>query len=650
VKRIKFTYQLLIFLGYLGISYFVQRDIISSYPHHIHAWAHTDHYALSQGFIDNNFDFFHPQTHTANKQFPSKENPAKQTRITSSDFPAVQFLAAVWMKISGNESPIVYRLWMLIIACIGLLYLFKIAYHFSSNYLVSIVLPLVLLFNPIYLDYQVGFLPSMAAMSLLFIGLYFYLLHKENGEPKKLIIAVFWLSLATAIRTPFAIPLIAILATEGLSFLRKMTSFKSLLIILAGFLLPVSYFFYNQHLRAVYGSIFLGRPLPARNLEEFESNLLEASANWFNHYLSDIHWVIAVYLFLALPTVLIIRQNIPTRYKSLIQLTCIYGMGVMAYLVLMSQQMVHHDYYALDTFLPLFYVVAIVSISIFVKQANSAYFFSLVLVVMGMITVPNTLETLAERRSPGSSQPYSMMLEDYSHLNEFLGRNNIDPTTEIMVIDNLAPNMPFVMSDYRGTNIMELSHFNAGEILSWDYDYIVIRDDNYYNDILGMDHDIMAKTNLIDYGFGLFLLKNNPNTQPGKSLNEWLDFDPNQPSKIVEHYENISDISLDENALGTCDTEFALTYRDTLSKDNYKLMKFECNLQKTQDTEALWHIHIRNDKEELFNEYVQIPSTPTTMVREIILPRDLNTWYISSYLYNPNNNTIHYQDFRVKYY
>ncbi len=620
--------------------------MIREFPHHIHAWAHVDHYALSKGFLNNNFDFFHPETLTANKQFPSSKHPKKLTPITSVDFPIVQFTAAVVMKISGNEEPVVYRVLMLLLASLGLLYLFKIGYFFSQQSILSILLPMVLIFSPVYLDYQIGFLPTIAAMSCLFAGIYHFLVYQRETSQKQLIISVIWLSLAAAIRLPFAIPLIAILGHQFLLILKKKSSIKTILIIGCGLVLPVLYFFYNQYLRAEYGSLFLGSPLYARNLEELISNFTEACQNWHFHYFHPLQWAILLTALVALPVGRVLIQKLPSQLKQLVDIALICGLGVFLYMILMSRQLVHHDYYALDTFIPFLIIVGIIGINHFVKITRTPYFFSFVFLFVLIYILPKNIDLLNERRSVDYSQPYTQMYENYSHLEELLDRNKITPSTPLLVLDPMAPNMPFLLSNFQGANVMRFKHQSFEEFMNSSYGYVILRSSLFYSDFWKINNKILQKTQLVDYGFGIFLLK--VETTASKNVFDWLEINPEQPMK-VSTLEAVQDVEVVKDS-GTCNSEFGVTYRDTLHGEQFRLASFSFKLKKEQNTEALWHLHIYSDQEELFNEYLQIKTTSETFEREIIIPNDLNTWYISSYLYNPNNNTIHYQDFEVKYY
>jgi len=95
--KIPFKHILIILL--LGtVSLFLHRKEINDFPQHIHAWAQSDYYAISLGFIDNGFDFFHPQTYTQNPQFPDGFLTPKENGITSADFPIHTYSVALLMK------------------------------------------------------------------------------------------------------------------------------------------------------------------------------------------------------------------------------------------------------------------------------------------------------------------------------------------------------------------------------------------------------------------------------------------------------------------------------------------------------------------------------------------------------------------------
>lgn len=642
LKQTKLIYQLTTYFLYLGLGILIQNKFIHEFPHHIHAWAHCDHLALSHGFLENDFDFFHPETYTSYKQFQAEKDPNKLTNVTSTDFPLIQYTAGIWMKIFGTKEAYIYRLWMLLISCVGLLFLFKISYHFCSNYVVSFILPTLLSFSPLYLDYQIGFLPSMAGLSMTYAGIYYYIKHLHKTQTKWLIYSISILSVASAIRLPFSIALIGILLNELLTFKRT-----NLLICLAGMVLPVLYFFFNSHLRYEYGSIFLGSPLYARNLEELRSNFSEAFINWKNSYYSTIEWMLVIISIISFLVLKMVRQNLLKKYNDLSNFTLIYASGVLIYMILMSRQFVHHDYYALDTFIPLTTLITLVLISIFIQYHSIKFISASLIIILSYLSISQSMNQLENRRDPSLSQPYTEMYKDYQHLNALLLRNEISDTQEILILDPLAPNMPFIINERKGINVMNFKNHSFEEIMNWPFDLIILRDDLYYSDNWGINLKILESTQVLDYGMGLLLLEKSQSKK--ENIHDWLNIDSSECKNQITfenlpHQHNPSDFDI-------CIEEYGMTYRDTIKTNDYQLISFSCLLSKKDDSEAFWHIHIKSiDDEDLFNQYIQINQNQETYLREIILPKDLKNWVISSYIYNPNHNEITYQNLSIKYF
>lgn len=138
-----------------------------------HAWAMADHFALSLGFLDNGFDFFHPQTYCLNPQFAPEKATEKSTAywsvfpkspkgITAVDFPIHAYIVAGLMKLLDTRSPAIYRMYMLLLSLVGLFYLFKTILLATRSFAKGLFVILFVLLAPTYGYYAVGFLPSAA--------------------------------------------------------------------------------------------------------------------------------------------------------------------------------------------------------------------------------------------------------------------------------------------------------------------------------------------------------------------------------------------------------------------------------------------------------------------------------------------------------
>ena len=184
---------------------FVESGYMNEYPSHIHAWAEQDHYALSMGFLNNGFDFFHPETMIYNKQFPGWWKEAYDTTVTSAGFPIHEYMVALLMKLFGTTSPWVFRTWTLLWALIGLCFLYKISYHLTHDGAKSLLVAGIALTSPVMAYYQNGFLPGIPALSLSVMGFWYYLSYLDSKTKLHFHLAIVILTLAMLIRTTFAI-------------------------------------------------------------------------------------------------------------------------------------------------------------------------------------------------------------------------------------------------------------------------------------------------------------------------------------------------------------------------------------------------------------------------------------------------------------
>src|SRR5690242_14479706 len=104
-----FKEALVFFALIAGLSFYFFHRFITLFPVYHHSWSQSDHYALALGFINNGFDFFHPQTF----------NLKTVNGITQVDFPIHDYIVALLMKLTGVHQPVVFRMYNLIYGIVG---------------------------------------------------------------------------------------------------------------------------------------------------------------------------------------------------------------------------------------------------------------------------------------------------------------------------------------------------------------------------------------------------------------------------------------------------------------------------------------------------------------------------------------------------
>lgn len=481
---------------------FIQRGYMNEYPSHIHAWAEQDHYALSVGFINNGFDFFHPETMIYNKQFPGWWKEASETTITSADFPVHEYIIALLMRLFDTDAPWVFRLWTLFIAFVGLFFLFKISYFITRDWPKSMLVVIVAMTSPIVAYYMNGFLPGIPALSMSTIGLWFYLKYHEDEQIKHFHLSVAFLTLALLMRTTFAIALIAMLCFEMLRVMRNETTFLNKLpsVVLA-IVAYLASFLWNRYLRLTHGTIFLNNLLPPESWQDAQELITEAYNNWAFHYFQRLHYWL--FLFFALVAIIATvfhavakkRHTDATSAKkplSLWWLPFIQLFGCLLFTIAMMQQIQYHDYYFIDTFLlPLLLLLALTLKVIPTGKRNIIKMAEcLVVATLAVVMIRNVVETQKTRRI---FENYAQITyNNFKDSDQLLDALNVPKDAKILCLFGYAQNGPFIQMQRKGYSVMTDDPELLEAAFTWDFDYIVI-ENSKFETYLERQRDVLSR-------------------------------------------------------------------------------------------------------------------------------------------------------------
>ena len=470
---------------------FLQRGYMNEYPTHIHAWAEQDHYALALGFINNGFDFFHPETMIYNKQFPGWWKEAYDNTITSADFPIHHFIVAIQMRFFGTTSPWVFRVYTLIISLIGLFFLFKTAFHITNNIPKSIIVTSIAFTTPVYAYYCNGFLPGIPAFSMSIIGFWFYVNFLDSNRKVHYVLSIAFLCLSALMRTTFIIALIATLCYGLLRIAKKESTFKGKLpIVILSLAVFVAYYLWNKHLRQCYGSLFLGHLLPPENLKDAKELLNIAYDNWRFQYFQRFHYQLMMVFALIAVSIFIIRffrkKNQETskigHEKSKLSLWWLplgQLFGCLLFTIAMMQQIQYHDYYFIDTFFaPLLITIILILKAIPSPQKN---------LLIGMEYAIAVTVSVVMIQHVVKDQTYRRIMEDaalvtyncYKDSDQLLDSLHIPNDAKMLCIYGYAQNGPFIQMKRKGYIVMNDKDDLLKTALTWDYDYIVIENAKY---------------------------------------------------------------------------------------------------------------------------------------------------------------------------
>lgn len=495
--KISSLYQtIIIVICTTAIAIYFGYPYLNEFPNYIHNWAQSDRYALAIGFVNNGGDFFHPQTYLLNNQFPGDFSIARDTTITSVDFPVYDYTVSLIMRLFHTTDPWCFRVFTLVYSVIGLLYLYKLTGLFTQHFLSRFAIVLFAVTSPVFLYYQVGFLPTVPSLANAVIGLYFFFAYQQSSKLKQYYLAVLFLTIAALARLPFAILLVTICCYEAVLVLkRKQFATKRYLALVLSVVAIVLYFQYNNYLRNHYGSLFLNYIIPASGFGEFMEFLNATYERLAFQYFSGWHYsLLLVLVIIFLVQIFVVKKRITEHQLQLILFTGIAAFGCVLYYLLMTFQYLDHDYYFLDTF----YLPTILLLIFLVSATNSVvYKIQIARGVIGVVLFIPMFFAAKENREYrrtiyGEDLQYTTA-HNFSGAAEFLDALQIPDTAKILVMGADGPNNPFILMKRRGYTVIYPDSAKIAKALQWPFDYVVLENARLVSSVYSVYPEIKNK-------------------------------------------------------------------------------------------------------------------------------------------------------------
>lgn len=490
----KLFYITLFFLIIVVSGVFIHFHEFKKLPASTHTWAQSDHYALALGFYNDNFDFFHPTTFALSHQFPPKNDLADPEGITSVDFPILHYVTALVMKIFHTTSPFVFRLISFIISIIALFFIF-ITINRIKNLWMALFVCGFIMFQPIYCFYQNSFHVSSAAYNMFLIGCGFFFQYIHENKKKQFLLCVFFLTLAALMRFTQIIFLIALFCTFTVSSIKNKKIDKRLIHIALGISIVMLYFLYNKFLTATYGSIFLNTPIIPSSFQSL-AEFLESIYNTYRVYFLPINHLIVLGLFL----IIFLSQKIKRIHKfssDWLVWLLFASFGTSCFTCLMAWSMSAHDYYSLDTWLP----VLTIALLYLIDKINFNFSFFKVFtpcVVIAFLIFSFFMSYNNQRTKYQNITNPELVIQDFKSSSNFLNAHT-DKQTKILVICDLGWNTPMIGWNKKVYRIAWKFKEQIPKALNQNYDIIITRDAEFDNVILKNDPDFLSK---VDFSQG----------------------------------------------------------------------------------------------------------------------------------------------------
>lgn len=456
---------------------------IGQFPAYIHAWSQADWYAISIGFLNNDFNFFHPETLIYNKQYPGWWAVDYGDTITSVDFPIHNYIVALLMKLFGTTAPWVFRLWTMICSLVGAWFLYLLAHRLTKSTLKSLTAVIVFMTAPVYAYYFASFLPSAPALALVVAGLWAYIRHWQGDGVRWWHWSITLLGLATLVRTSHAVVLVAVCGFEMIRIMRTEEKMqRKWLSVAIAFVAIMAYHFWNKHLAALHGTIFLGELRTPESWTDAHNLWGKIKDYWQWQYFSRLqHRMIALTIIAAVVVmgVRYIKKEITPKNKhmSLGWLIAIYFLGEICFFAAMMVQYEDHDYYFLDSFfIPciLLFIVALRNLPP-IKGHLITLLCIAALVVIGGLMVNNAKHN-NQNRCKSDDRAYKCSL-NYAGADQWLDNIGVSRDAKILSIFSYPQNAPFIQMGRKGYSLMWYDTVIIDSAMHFPFDYAVIEDD-----------------------------------------------------------------------------------------------------------------------------------------------------------------------------
>lgn len=216
------------------------------------------HFAMADGYVRNDLNFWTPQTRALNNRSDDYTIDAKNTStITAAHFPIHAYLSAVVQKASSGDLLTIHKYYTLLYGFIGLFFLYLLSLQVTNHVGKSLFLVVFVATAPVFAFYQSNVTPLIPSMANVFIGGYFLHRFFINNKSKHAWIGMTFLLLAALSSSFYFFAFLAGIALTLRTFREVGQLRRNTILGVLFFLIPLiisEAYFYK--VRSSYGSQF----------------------------------------------------------------------------------------------------------------------------------------------------------------------------------------------------------------------------------------------------------------------------------------------------------------------------------------------------------------------------------------------------------
>ena len=335
-----FRYAVFLFISTIYFFLLGYNEVATKGPYSQHIYRQSDSYAFALNYYYEKNSFFEPSI-----LFVGEDKGGK----TVSEFPILYFITAKIWNITG-VTPFIPRFINFLILCVGLFFLYKLAFEFLDDHFWSILVSLSIAASPLIGYYAFNFLPNIPALGFSLIASFYFFKYLKSEQSVPLIFSTIFFALGGLLKIS---SLFAFLALNAMFFILNFRQFKtnpkaiikqiaSIFFVLG---VLISWFLFTKSYNAKnLGGIFNQSILPLWNL----------SSKQVHSILDVIYNNTLIYFFnpyaLGLLIVILIASIIYWKKvnKQLLVVTSVLLTGTIMFLVLFFGGLDYHEYFLID--------------------------------------------------------------------------------------------------------------------------------------------------------------------------------------------------------------------------------------------------------------------------------------------------------------
>ncbi|MDP4952047.1 MAG: glycosyltransferase family 39 protein [Flavobacteriales bacterium] len=459
-----FLYLALILCFYAIMGVF---SVLLLEPFGLHFVRQTDSLSFASHYYHFGMDFFSPGL------FNLQSDDAK----AACEFPMLYYLTALIYQSTG-EHPAVLRTISLLLMTSGFVAFFKTIYLIFKDQVYTLILGFWLISSTVLLYYSANFLPDSSAFALTLLGWHSFVKYWISHTKKSLYWSMSFFGLAALLKVTFFIHPLAIAAfllithrSDLKLFLSKYKGVIGLFFFcLMGLVLWNSFMIHYNSVH--HDEYFLSSALPIWSLSS--TGIAEVwgyiSGFWRAEYYYMSTW--HVFLVLLLMALALIKK-IPGKIAPLLILMLL---GSLSYFALFYVQFKDHDYYILNLFPTLFFLV--LGSVFLLREALSSKKWKMVLpIALAVISVLsiNYAHTKLAQRFSHEDEYYAISSKQAKHLLPYLDDLGIQKDDRLLIIGDRSPNGALLTLKRKGWTSMnfDLDAKELNEYKSKDLGFVV---------------------------------------------------------------------------------------------------------------------------------------------------------------------------------